>query len=523
MIVEELLATLGVKVDVEAFLEAEGLIGKLKMALGAVAVGLGLKELKEMVHSVAEVGDAAVKSSQKLGVGVEALQELGYAAKLSDLSQGQLEGALFKLSKGMEKFASTGKGPFGDALKKLGINFKDLKGESLDANLEVIADAFAKMPDGTAKAALAMKLFGGAGKAMIPFLNGGAAAIREQREEAQKLGIVIDTETAKKFEEFNDDQTRISEAWRGMKVQIVSGLLPSLHEMVTGILEWLKANGDWIKLGIHTALEVVITAFKIVGAVVSEAIDFTRALIHFFAEHAAVTQVLAGLLVAYLLPSIIAVTAAAWSAAAAFFVMNAPIILLIAAITSVVLLINHWGEIWPVVSEAGAKAFSFLWDKISAFLRGVKDGLLSAGKSVIDFFQNVGEAIADGIARAFDYLVDRAAKLGGDLWRSFKEIPVLGSLASAGEGVVDYLAGSPASTSALNQQTIALASAPSGGSIPTPQAGSLYATFGSTSVTVQTGPGLNEQQVADIAAQKVAQSQKTMLEDAHDALSGGRR
>lgn len=515
MVVEELLATLGVKVNVEEFLSAEGMIGKLKVALGAVAVGLGLHELKEMVHGVAEVGDAASKSSQKLGLTAEALQELGYAGKLADVSQGQLEGAMFRLSRGMEKVALHGKGPVADALKKLHIHFKELKGESLDANLERIADAFAAMPDGQQKAALAMQLFGGAGKAMIPLLNGGSAAIREQREEARKLGVVISDETAKKFEEFNDDQTRVSEAWRGMKIQIVSEMLPALQEMVTGLLEWIKSNREWIAVGFHVVLEVVIDVFKVLGAVVGEVVDFFRTLLTFLWEHKAVLEVLVGLILAALMPALLGLVVTLGALAAGFFVINAPLILLIALITSIVILVNHWGEIWPVVAAAAGKAWDFIKEKGMAFGSWV----VGLPRAIVSAFANFGVMIGHAIGDAFDYLVDLAAKTSDRIWEKLRDTPLVGHLIRATEATVDFVSGS--SPSALADQQKALdALGESQHRVESGPAGGVNASF-ETQVNVQTGPGLDEHAVAEITARKIAEAQRNMLGSAYDTAKGG--
>lgn len=518
MIVEELLATLGVKVDAAEFAEAEGAVSKLKFGLGALVAGLGLNQMKELVHSVAEVADGASKSSAKLGITAEALQELGYAGKLADVSQGQLEGALFRLGKGLDTVAQKGKGPVADALKRLGINMKDLKGEGLDANLEVIADAFAKMPDGQEKATLAMKLFGGAGKAMIPLLNGGSEALREQRDEAQKLGVVVGDDMAKKFEEFNDDQTRVGEAWRGMKVQIVTELLPVFHELVSGLLAWLKANSEVIRAGLEVAFRVVADALSLVGSAVSEVVHFFKILVPWVQRNWEVLLIIAGVLAAVLFPILELLIIFLWQAAAAWIAANAPIILIIAAIAALILIVNHWSEIWAVVSEKVGQAWDFIKEKIGAFWQWVKDKASGAADAVADAFSSLGEKIVGAVESAFEYLVDKASSAASEIWAAVKDIPVIGRLASGAESAVDFFSGSSGATDAA--QAVAGArdavANVSGGS-------QLSATFGDTSVTVQAGPGLDEEAVARIAAKATADAQKNMLSDAYDTMKGGRR
>lgn len=123
---------------------------------------------------VARVGDEFFKLSQKTGVSVEALTALKYAADLSDLSTEGLTKALQKLSVAM--FDTQINGEEGSAaLKALGVSATDMNGQirPTEQVLLDLADKFSSMPDGADKAALAVKLFGKEGLAIIPLLNQG--------------------------------------------------------------------------------------------------------------------------------------------------------------------------------------------------------------------------------------------------------------------------------------------------------------------------------------------------------------
>lgn len=526
MIVEELLATLGLKVDTEAFVEAEGLVGKLKMALGAIAVGLGLNELKEMVHGVAELGDAANKSSQKLGLSVESLQELGYAAKLSEVSQSSLEGALFRLSKGLEKVSTTGKGPAADALKKLHLNAKELRSAGLEDAIEQIADKFAGLPDGSQKAALAMQLFGGAGKKLIPFLNEGSAGIHRLKEEAHELGIVMSDETAEKFEEFNDDQTRVSEAWKGFKIQIVTEMLPALHGMVTGMLDWLKANGDWIRLGLAAIVHTVATAFQVLGSVIDEATSFVRSMYHFLSENKEITEVLVGLILAAVMPALLELIVTVGVLAAEFFVLNAPLILLISIITSLVILVNHWGDIWPVVAAKAGKAVDWIVGKYNALVSWFSQHVV---EPIAGVFDHLGERIVKALSDAYDYVLYKTGEFAEKIWTKIQSIPGLQFLIEhTGLGAAPGRSGGADTARQVSDIRDEVegglrtgfglgAPAPSDG-VQVPESTHFSATIGDTSIIINPSSGLNEQQIGEIAAKKATEAQRNMLSDAYDRL-----
>src|SRR5882762_2373382 len=98
------------------------MISGVHHALEALAVFEGVKILKEWIEHTAEAADAAVKMGQKLGISAESVQELGYAASLSDVSMGTLAAGLGKLERKLDQVAQKGKGPAADALKRLGIS-----------------------------------------------------------------------------------------------------------------------------------------------------------------------------------------------------------------------------------------------------------------------------------------------------------------------------------------------------------------------------------------------------------------
>ena len=330
MVVQELFATLGLKLDKNSFRSADRALGGLKTVAAGVIAAFGVSKLVGMVKGVADVADAASKASQKLVITTEAVQELGFAAKLSDIEQGELEGGLARLAKGLDDVATTGKGPTADALARLGVSFDDLKGKSLDQNLGVLSDAFARLPDGVAKTALASDVFGRQlGSKFIPLLNGGSAGLEAMREEARRLGIVVSSETGKKFEEFNDNQTRLAATWDGLKVQVVTGLLPTLNSLVDRVRAFIETNRELIAVGVERAIGLIISAFEVLGVVVSA----TVSVFEFFQENMDITEAilitLGGVLAAF-----------AVSAAAAWVAAFAPVIAIGLAIGALVLFVR---------------------------------------------------------------------------------------------------------------------------------------------------------------------------------------
>lgn len=237
----------------------DAVFAKLGGSMKSVLAGLSIGALLESIHSVIEAGDQANKAAQKVGVTVEAWQKLSYAAKLADVSQESLAKGLKNLGT-VALQAKDGGADAQDTFKRLGVTWLDAAGQmkGSDQLLLDMADRFSKMPDGIEKTALATKVFGKAGMDLIPFLNAGRDGIQDLMDEAEKLGIVMDSQTAAASEALNDNLTRLTTAGRGLLVQGVAPLIPFLskmsNEMVTarkegeGASRWTEAFTTGLRL-----------------------------------------------------------------------------------------------------------------------------------------------------------------------------------------------------------------------------------------------------------------------------------
>jgi hypothetical protein len=214
-------------------------IGKVVGLAFAGAIAATAAFVKQSIDAADEMSKAA----QSAGVTVEALSGLKYAADLAGVSFEGLQTGLKKLNTNIFE-ANQGSKSQAEAFKMLGISVKDAEGnlKSADGVLVELAERFSKMPDGVEKSALAVQIFGKAGTDLIPLLNSGANGIKELTDEADRLGIVLDTNTAKAAEEFNDQMSRVGYAFDGLKLQLASALLPLLNEFADAMVETSKAS-----------------------------------------------------------------------------------------------------------------------------------------------------------------------------------------------------------------------------------------------------------------------------------------
>jgi hypothetical protein len=222
-----------------AKIAATAIAGAMVAAVGGLAVAM---------RGVINEADKLGKMAQSIGVPVEELSRMKHAADLSGISLEQLSTSVGRLSRNMSDVAAGVGKDASRAFDQLGISVKNADG-SLKTSTQVmteVADRFSRMEDGAAKTALAMQIFGRAGRDMIPMLNQGGDGLRRMMEEADELGIVIDSRTAKAAERFNDSLTRLGKVQDGIITQITARLAPGLANITEEFVRIAK-EGDLVR------------------------------------------------------------------------------------------------------------------------------------------------------------------------------------------------------------------------------------------------------------------------------------
>ena len=194
-----------------------------------------------IAKSTANYGEELLKTSQKVGINVQALAGLQHAAHLADVSHEQLAKGLKFLSVNMveaSRHTNDGEALF----RRLGVSATDTTGKlrPMEEVLLDVAEKFAQAKDGAGKMEIATKLFGKAGYELIPFLNQGKTGIQELMAEAERLGLVMSESDAKASNKFNDELKKMQGSLRGLTLQIGKELLP----VFTQLFDVLKQLGS---------------------------------------------------------------------------------------------------------------------------------------------------------------------------------------------------------------------------------------------------------------------------------------
>lgn len=236
---------------------------------GAITAALGVA-----VKSLANAADVADDTAKRTGLTVEAVQELGYVAKMTGSNLATVEVALRTMQKGLTD-SGTESAAFTSALETLGLSLAELRAMNPQAQFDALSQAIAGVVDPSQRAGLAMTVFGRAGTALLPMLAEGADGIAKLKDEAHKYGYVMSQEVAEAGSNFNDNLDRLKGSLGGLAQQVVAGLLPTLNslvkcaaDVVAGIKGWINNNPNLVSTLAHVAASVgaVLTVF---GALVA--------------------------------------------------------------------------------------------------------------------------------------------------------------------------------------------------------------------------------------------------------------
>lgn len=233
----------------------------IKQAAVLGALYGGYKLLKGSVSTTVELTRNTLAFQRATGLDMKTAQAWVVTAQHRDISVKQLQQSMGTLGRSLGATTKpTAASAF--AFDKLGVSFNQLKAASPEQRMEILANAFKRLPNGINKAAIAQKLFGRAGQGLLPVLNQGAKGMNKQLEEASKLVPPV-AKNAKAAGELMRQQRALNAMMIGLKVTIGTALIPIITSL-TRVLA--PVAGKFAELMAHS------TAFKDVIYVLTGAI-----------------------------------------------------------------------------------------------------------------------------------------------------------------------------------------------------------------------------------------------------------
>jgi len=228
-------------------------------ALVALGAGAGLKIMAGQIDDLA-------KASSRLGMTVNELQSLQFAAGQTGASAEELEKGLTRFNRSISE-ASTGIGTGLRSFKALGIEVMDAAGNLRPTNdlLNQVADRLTLIESPADRVRIAFDLFGRSGVNLINTLQGGSGEMNKLREEFNQFTLELSEENAKATENANDRFARIGETFASMGRIITSKVLPvlaSIAEFLT--VKLLTAFANTIA-GFRNMINALIDGFNTVA------------------------------------------------------------------------------------------------------------------------------------------------------------------------------------------------------------------------------------------------------------------
>lgn len=250
------------KESLESFAGSIAGVQKTFALLAEVAtLGFIGEQVLDLGKEFGEFAEQTEIAGQKTGLSTNAIQELGFAAKMTGESSEQMNQGMMRLSRTMAN-AQQGGAQAEAAFKSVGLSAEQLADMPLDQVLGKVADAFQGAEDGATKSAIAMQLFGRAGTDMIPLLNKGSEGIDELRSKAEELGVVMGGDDVEAGVKLNEQLKEMDAQMTAVKLRAGSDLAPSLVA-IGGAMEAASTKGgllDEMFSALGVAMKGLVTA-----------------------------------------------------------------------------------------------------------------------------------------------------------------------------------------------------------------------------------------------------------------------
>lgn len=188
---------------------------------------------------VAQSVDSMNDLAERTGMGVESLQALQMAAKLSGVDD--VTGAVQKLGVAIGKAAESGDT---DAFTRLGLNFQELQAMSPDEQFRAVQAAIASLPTPAERAAAAVAIFGKSGVELLPLMNKNLAEVEERM---RRLGAVVGADQVEAIGSMNDALDMVKATFDGIIGNVIGNLAPVVESLANDFLafveEWNSMTG----------------------------------------------------------------------------------------------------------------------------------------------------------------------------------------------------------------------------------------------------------------------------------------
>ena len=427
-----------------------------KVAVVGGIVGGAVAGLFKLVDGFDELGDKA----EAMGVGVDFLAQMRYAAERSGASVEALDGGLQGFAKSLGQ-ARAGTGRMAAFLSKVSpALLRQLKAaKSNEEAFDLLAGAMAKLEDPAKRAALAQATLGDA--ALAPLLGKGPKGIKELRDRYLELAGSQEG-AAGEAGKVDDAMKDLKASTDGIKAALVQGLAPALKVVVEQLRDFFTANRARIAGWAADLGKKLPGAVSKLVDVFSSVVDTVRPFVDSATKLKVVGVALAAIIAGPLVASI-------WSLGAA--ILATPVGWILAGIAAIVagvyLLIDNWDgiaafftDLWDSVKSAFRAAWVFIVGGVKTVLGAAADAVMAVWTPVKGFFVDLWDGVTSAFQRAWDVIKGIIDKVAGAVETVTDAIDTINPFSDDGPALVDYKPGSGGVLDMINRATGAMPAGP---------------------------------------------------------------
>jgi len=226
------------------------LASKARGGIAGIAGGVAIAGLANLAKKSLDAADSVEKLSRRTGGSAKFLSEMRFALSQNDASLSDFGNSLRKINKSAQD-AADGLSTPTRAFQKLGIDVDAFNQLNTDQKFIQLSEAISKVEDPAVRTQTAMDIMGRAGERLIPTMIDGAAGIAAYREEAEAMGLSLSTSQVQGAAAANDAIDRLTSSIGG---SITQAILPYTDSIVSA--------ADFTREYLPRAIEFLIDVFR---------------------------------------------------------------------------------------------------------------------------------------------------------------------------------------------------------------------------------------------------------------------
>ncbi|MCL4181227.1 MAG: hypothetical protein KJ072_26220 [Verrucomicrobia bacterium] len=226
-------------------------------AAGAASAYLSIRTVANGIRDIAKVGGDLSDLSARTNISVRNLVVMRQAFDDAGVGADRVSQSIALMQRQLAEAATSGSGPAGDAVSRLGLSIEELMAMAPDEQFRLLADRIAAVEDPAIRTGIAMDIFGRSGNDLVTLFK-DAGAFQKAEERLGALPEVL-ARNAATLDSISD----VIEALPNKSRQLFAGVTDQLGGLLQRVLEGIERI-DLTRLG------------QKVGAFVNIAIDQWR-------------------------------------------------------------------------------------------------------------------------------------------------------------------------------------------------------------------------------------------------------